>query len=67
MKLFKRYGFLIYYVKKGNVQFKVDKNGPLIVDHDLHNHHGELLDETTEAFFEFAKSEHLSFWKQEEQ
>lgn len=51
------------YVKNGNGQYKLDKNGHLIVDHDLHNHGGELPDGVAEAFIEFAKSENLSFWK----
>ena len=50
------------YVKNGNGQYKLDKNGHLIVDHDLHNHGGELPDGMAEAFMEFAKKEHLSFF-----
>lgn len=50
------------YVKNGNGQYKLDKNGHLIVDHDLHNHGGELPDGIAEAFIEWAKSEKLSFW-----
>jgi type I restriction enzyme M protein len=50
------------YVKNGNGQYKLDKNGHLIVDHDLHNHDGELPDGIAEAFIEWAKSEKLSFW-----
>ncbi len=50
------------YVKNGNGQYKLDKNGHLIVDHDLHNHDGELPDGIAEAFIEWAKSERLSFW-----
>jgi type I restriction enzyme M protein len=50
-------------VKNGNGQYKLDKNGHLIVDHDLHNHGGELPDGIAEAFIAFAKSEGLSFWK----
>jgi type I restriction enzyme M protein len=51
------------YVKNGNGQYKLDKNGHLIVDHDLHNHNGALPDGIAEAFIEFAKSEVLSCWK----
>ncbi len=51
------------YLKTANGQDKLDKNGHLIVDHDLHNHNGELPDGIAEAFIEFAKSEGLSFWK----
>lgn len=52
------------YVKNGNGNLKVDKNGHLIVDHDLHNHDGELPDGIAEAFIEFAIKEGLSFWKE---
>lgn len=50
------------YVKNGNGQYKLDKNGHLIVDHDLHNHDGELPAGIAEAFIKWAKSEKLSFW-----
>jgi len=50
------------YLKNGNGEYKLDKNGHLIVDHDLHNHNGELSDGAAEAFVEWAKSENLSFW-----
>lgn len=50
------------YVKNGNGQYKLDKNGHLIVDHDLHNHDGELPDGIAEAFINWAKGEKLSFW-----
>ena len=53
------------YVKNGNGQYKLDKNGHLIVDHDLHNHDGELPDGIAEAFIEWAKGEKLSFWSGE--
>jgi len=49
------------YLKNSNGKPKLDKNGHLIVDHDLHNHDGELPDGIAEAFVEFAKSERLSF------
>jgi len=49
------------YVKNSNGQYKLDKNGHLIVDHDLHNHGGELPDGISEVFIEWAKSEKLSF------
>jgi len=32
------------------------------VQHDLHNHDGELPDGIAEAFIAWAKSENLSFW-----
>ena len=51
------------FVKNGNGQPKLDKNGHFIIDHDLHNHDGELPDGVAEKFIEWAKSEKLSFWK----
>ena len=42
---------------------KLDRNGHLIVDHDLHNHNDELCDGIAEDFIEWAKSEELSFWR----
>ena len=51
------------YVKNDNGQYKLDRNGHLIVDHDLHNHDGELPDGIAEAFIEWAKEEKLSFWR----
>ena len=53
------------YVKNDNGQDKLDANGHLIVDHDLHNHAGELPDGIAEAFVEWAKGEKLSFWRDE--
>ena len=50
------------YVKNGNGQYKLDKNGHLIVDHDLHSHGGELPDGIAETYIEWAKGEKLSFW-----
>jgi len=49
------------FVKNGNGQCKLDRNGHLIVDHDLHNQGGELPNGVAEAFIEFAKKEKLSF------
>ena len=49
------------YLKNSDSRPKLDKNGHLIVDHDLHNHDGELPDGIAEAFVEFAKDEGLSF------
>lgn len=51
------------FVKNGNNQLKLDKNGHLVINHDLHNHDGELPDGVAERFIEWAKSEKLSFWK----
>ena len=50
------------FVKNGNNQPKLDKNGHLIIDHDLHNHDSELPDGVAEKFRDWAKSERLSFW-----
>ncbi len=49
------------FVQNSDGQYKLDKNGHLIVEHDLHNHNGELPNGITEVFIEWAKSENLSF------
>ena len=51
------------FLENSNGQYKLDKNGHLIIEHDLHNHNGELPDGIAEAFIEWAKSENLSFWE----
>lgn len=51
------------YVKNGDGKIKLDKYGHFIVDHDLHNHNGELADGIAEAFIDWAKKKRLSFWK----
>ena len=51
------------FVKNGNGQPKLDKNGHLIINHDLYNHDGELPDGVAEKFIEWAKGETLSFWE----
>ena len=53
-------------IKDENGQDKLDRNGHLIVDHDLHNHGGELPDGIAEEFIEWAIGEGLSFWKNAE-
>ena len=45
------------------LESKLDENGHLIVDHDLHNHNDKLCDGIAEDFIEWAKSEELSFWR----
>ena len=50
------------HLKDESGREKLDKNGHLIVEHDLHNHDGALPDGIAEAFIEWAKSEKLSFW-----
>ncbi len=51
------------FLQNSDGQHKLDKNGHLIVDHDLHNHNEELPDGIAEAFIEWAKREDLSFWR----
>jgi len=51
------------FVKNGGGQPKLDKNGHMIIDHDLHNHDNELSDGVAEKFIDWAKTEKLSFWK----
>ena len=51
------------YIKNDNGQYKLDQNGHLMVDHDLHSHDGELQDGIAEAFIQWAKGENLSFWE----
>ena len=51
------------FLENGTGQHKLDKNGHLIVDHDLHNHNEELPDGIAEAFIEWAEDENLSFWR----
>lgn len=46
----------------GNSQPLLDSHGHLIVKHDLFNHDGMTEDGIAEAFAEFAKKEHLSFF-----
>ena len=50
------------FLENSDGQHKLDKNGHLIVDHDLHNHNEELPDGIAEAFIEWAGREKLSFW-----
>ena len=55
------------YVKGDDGKNKPDKNGHMIVDHDLHSHDGELPDGIAEAFIDWAQNEGLSFWRIEEE
>ncbi|MCS4198465.1 N-6 DNA methylase [Salinibacter ruber] len=50
------------YLEKEDGSPKVDKNGHLMIDHDLHNQDGELQDGIAEEFIEFAQEENLSFY-----
>ncbi|HQL52411.1 MAG TPA: N-6 DNA methylase [Candidatus Magasanikbacteria bacterium] len=51
------------FLKNGGGQPKLDKNGHMIVEHDLHNHDSELPDGIAEKFIEWAKGEGFSFWR----
>ncbi|DAA95277.1 TPA: SAM-dependent methyltransferase [Candidatus Gastranaerophilales bacterium HUM_9] len=53
------------YTKDENGRLKLDKHGHFVLEHDLHNHDGDLPDGIAEAFIDFAKSEKLSFWGEE--
>ncbi len=46
----------------GRYIYLSNNNGSPIVEHDLHNHDGELPDGIAEAFIGWAKREGLSFW-----
>lgn len=50
------------YVKNTDGTPLLDTHGHLIVKHDLFNHDGLTQDGIAEAFAEFAKKEHLSFF-----
>lgn len=56
------------FVKNKFGKPSVDRNGHLIIDHDLHNHDlknensGELSNGIAESFIKWAKKEKLSFW-----
>ena len=54
------------YSKNEYGRFKLDRNGHLIVEHDLHSHGGELPDGIAENFIEWAKGQQLSFWRDED-
>lgn len=49
------------YLKDNNGRAKLDRYRHQIVDHDLHNHDGELPPGIAEAFIEWADQENLSF------
>lgn len=51
------------YVKQANGEFLLDEHGHLMVEHDLFNHENLTQDGIAEAFVEFAKKEHLSFFE----
>ena len=51
------------FLENSDGQYKLDENGHLIIEHDLHNHNGELPNGIAEVFIAWAKSEKLSFWE----
>ena len=51
------------YLQNSDGQYQLDKNGHLIVDHDLHNNNGKLSDGIAEKFIEWAEEVGLSFWR----
>ena len=53
------------YATDENGHLILDKHGHFVLEHDLHNHDGDLPDGIAEAFVDFAKSEKLSFWSEE--
>ena len=54
------------YVKNQDGQYQLDRNGHLVVDHDLHSHDGALPSGIAEAFIEWAGDQGLSFWPEAE-
>ena len=53
------------YVEDADQRYKLDKHGHLIIDHDLHNHDGEIDDGIAEAFISWAQELQISFWKKQ--
>ena len=51
------------FVKSGSGLGKLDKSGHMLIDHDLHNHGGELDDGIAENFITWAEEQNFSFWK----
>ena len=54
------------YARNENGQYQLDKNGHLVVDHDLHSHDGHLDEGIAEAFIKWAGQQGLSFWPEAE-
>ena len=50
------------YLQNENEEYKLDENGHLIVDHDLHDHDGQLPNGIAETFIAWARDIKLSFW-----
>lgn len=50
------------YCTNQDGSYMLDEHNHLIVKHDLYNHDGLMEDGIAEAFIEFAKKEHLSFF-----
>lgn len=53
------------YATDENGHLILDKHGHFVLEHDLHNHNGDLPAGIAEAFIDFAKYEKLSFWSEE--
>ena len=53
------------YAKDEHGQDKLDPNGHLVVNHDLHSQNGELAEGIAEAFIAWARCQGLSFWQDE--
>ena len=54
------------YATDNSGQPRLDRNGHMVVDHDLHSHNRELPDGIADAFIDWAKCQGLSFWKSAE-
>ena len=52
------------FIKNDEGEYKLDKYGHLIVDHDIHNQGGVLDNGIAEAFVDFAKAEDFTFWRE---
>ena len=50
------------FLENSDGQYKLDENGHLIIDHDLHNHDDKLPNGIAEAFIKWAQDEKISFW-----
>ena len=51
------------YLSSGNGQTRLDKQGHMIVYHDLHSHDGQLPPGIAESFIEWAQQQNFNFWK----
>lgn len=53
------------YLKDKNGEYILDSHDHLVIDHDLYNHDELTQDGIAEAFIDFAKTENLSFWRED--